>query len=110
MTNGHLFRNLPADCPEELIETLISGDGVRIERIVSDGQASAPDFWYDQEEHEFVVVLQGHAVIRFEDGSSVALEPGTWLYIAPHRRHRVESTSPTTRTIWLALFWKPGSG
>ena len=58
---SNLFSNIPSNLPEELIETLIQSDGVRIERIVSHGHASPEGFWYDQDEHEWVVVLQGAA-------------------------------------------------
>jgi cupin 2 domain-containing protein len=46
----NLFRDLPVDVPTEVIQTLIEQPGVRIERIVSTGQASPPGFWYDQSE------------------------------------------------------------
>ena len=34
---------------------------VRVERIVSRGQFSAPGLWYDQEENELVVLVSGAA-------------------------------------------------
>ena len=102
---GNLFADLPAT-PEaaERIETLLARPGLRIERIVSTGQASPPGFWYDQSEAEWVLLVSGDARLRFEDEAGARhLRPGDWLHIAPHRRHRVESTAADTPTVWLAL-------
>jgi cupin 2 domain-containing protein len=91
----------------ECVEVLLTRPGIRIERIVSFGQASPPDFWYDQEEGEWVLVLAGAARLRFADESEARLlGSGDWLDIVPHRRHRVDWTDPTTPTIWLAIFYK----
>ena len=54
----NLFADLPASLPEELVEVLAEGRHVRIERIVSTGQASPDGFWYDQDETEWVCVLR----------------------------------------------------
>ena len=103
----NLFADLPADLPEELVEVLAEGAGsVRIERIVSHGHSSPDGFWYDQEVREWVVLLRGSAVLRFEDlERPVELIPGDWLEIAAHRRHRVESTNTVEPTVWLAVFF-----
>lgn len=78
--------------------------GVRIERIVSTGQSSPPGFWYDQPDDEFVVVLAGIGVLRFEDGDRpLTLGPGDWIEIPAHVRHRVESTQADPPTVWLAV-------
>ena len=106
VTLGNLLRNLPNELPEELTEVLASDRNVRIERIVSKGHASAEGFWYEQQESEWVVVLQGCGVLRFEDRSeSTTLQPGDWLAIPPGCRHRVESTSQDELTVWLAVFF-----
>lgn len=71
---------------DELIEVLMQGQGVRIERIVSTGQASPPGFWYDQSDDEFVVLLDGAAELRFEEGDRrVSLVPGDWIEIPAPR-------------------------
>ena len=49
---------------------------VRIERIVSHGHASPEGFWYDQDQSEFVVLLQSAARLRFEDGM-IEMDPGS---------------------------------
>jgi cupin 2 domain-containing protein len=79
---------------------------VRIERIVSHGQASPPGFWYDQDEAEFVTVLAGAAQLRFADGEALTMHPGDWAEIAAHRRHRVEWTDPEHPTVWLVVFYR----
>ena len=71
----NLFANIPTGLPEELIEPLLESDSVRVERIVSHGYASSDDFWYDQDRHEWVVVLSGSAKLRFED-ETVEMNPG----------------------------------
>ena len=103
----NLFGPLPDAADAEAVDTLVSRPGVRIERIVSHGQASPPGFWYDQPEGEWVVLLSGRARLRFEDeGEARLLGPGDCLDIAPYRRHRVEWTDPATPTIWLAVFYR----
>jgi len=102
---ANLFAGLPATAQAtELIDTLLERPGLRIERIVSTGQASQPGFWYQQEDAEWVVVLSGAARLRFEDETDVRpLGRGDWLYIAPQRRHRVEWTDPSVPCVWLAV-------
>jgi cupin 2 domain-containing protein len=81
---------------------------VRIERIVSTGQASPPGFWYDQPDDEFVVLLTGGARLRFEDGEvTLDMKPGDWVEIPAHVRHRVESTQADPPTVWLAVHRAP---
>ena len=90
--------------PEELFQTLVAANGVRIERIVSHGHASPEGFWYDQEQDEWVLVLQGAAKLRFEDRDEpLDMTPGCHVLIPAHTRHRVDWTDPTQITIWLAV-------
>lgn len=110
MHKGNLTAAIPATLPAELVECLASGGTTRIERIVSKGHKSAPGFWYDQERHEWVVLIKGEAVISFDEDfahgqQSVRLLPGDYLHIAAHVRHRVDWTSETEDTIWLAVFY-----
>lgn len=102
----NLFHNLPTNLDEELNEILAQGEHIRIERIVSTGQTSPPDFWYDQPEHEWVTVLQGEAKLRFEhEPDLLHMKPGDHTLIPAHKKHRVEWTSEEITTVWLALFW-----
>ena len=102
---SNLFADIPGKLPAELVEVLARGDGVRIERIVSRGHVSPEGFWYNQDESEWVVLLQGAARLRFED-REVELGPGDYLHIPAHRRHRVEWTSPDEPTVWLAVHFR----
>jgi cupin 2 domain-containing protein len=103
MNQGSLLRDLPPVLREELLETLVEVEGVRIERIVSTGHASPEGFWYDQPGREFVLVVSGRARLEFDGGESLALEPGDWVDIPPHRRHRVAWTTSDEPTVWLAI-------
>ena len=77
---------------EELVDILAEGKNVRIERIISCGQTSPERFWYDQNENEFVALLQGETVISYEDGS-IRLKAGDTVLIPAHKKHRVDFTS-----------------
>jgi cupin 2 domain-containing protein len=103
---NNLFSDIPDDLPDELLETVVDADSVRIERIVSHGHASPEDFWYDEEQHEWVVVLKGAARLRFEGNDEVVkMGPGDFVNIPAHKRHRVEWTLPDTPTVWLAVHY-----
>jgi cupin 2 domain-containing protein len=102
----NLFAPLPDAGAAEAVEALLTRPGLRIERIVSFGQASPPGFWYDQDEAEWVLLLAGAAQLRFADEVEPRrLMPGDFVEIAPHRRHRVEWTDPARPTVWLAVFF-----
>lgn len=101
---GNLFASLPARRDDEEVTLLLGTPEVRIARIVSFGQASPPGFWYDQDEDEWVVVLAGAARLRLEGETSPReLEPGDYLHIPAHVRHRVEWTDEHRATVWLAV-------
>ena len=105
----NLFSALPtAPLAEELVEILAQTPAVRIERIVSTGQASPPGFWYDQDGQEWVALLSGAATLRFADQPEpTPLNPGDWVLIAAHRRHRVETTDRDQPSVWLAVHFDP---
>ena len=89
---------------KELIEILAGEpNGPRVERIISQGEASPLDFWYDQKEDEWVMLTAGTAIIVFED-RRVRLRASDWLLIPAHCRHRVASVSKNA--MWLAVFLK----
>ena len=101
----NLFAALPEASADEHIEVLLDRPGIRLERIVSHGQASPPGYWYDQEDGEWVMVLRGQARLRLDgEAEDRVLGPGDYLYLAPHVRHRVAWTAPHEPTVWLALF------
>lgn len=105
----NLFAAILPALPAELAEVLLAANHVRIERIVSHGHASPPDFWYDQEEQEWVLVVQGAARLillnEFGHEQTIELRRGDFLNIPAHQRHRVAWTTPDEPTIWLAVFY-----
>jgi cupin 2 domain-containing protein len=103
----NIFRKIPSELPEELVQELLTRDGLRIERIVSRGHRSPPGHWYDQDENEWVILLSGRARLVFEDGAeSIELRPGDYVEIPAHVRHRVEETSADQDAVWLAVFYR----
>nr|WP_319492648.1 cupin domain-containing protein [uncultured Desulfobacter sp.] len=102
---SNLFENIPDDLSSEHFIDLIKEKNVRIERIVSLGHTS-PDFgWYDQDENEWVVVLEGSGTILFENGIEHVLNKGDHLNIPAHAKHKVTETDSNSITIWLAVFY-----
>ena len=103
----NLFDDVPTMLAEELVTVLADYTSVRIERIVSTGQNSPEGFWYDQDEHEWVVVLKGTATLQFDDDPSpIGFGPGDHVNIPAHRRHRIIRTSADEPTVWLAVFYR----
>ncbi len=106
MANLNLFADLPSNLSNELTTVLLDSAHVRIERIVSHGHSSPAGFWYDQDQHEWVIVLQGAARMCFENADEpIELRAGDYLNIPAHQRHRVEWTSPDEPTVWLAVHY-----
>jgi len=98
----NIFENIPDTLNGEIFTTLLESKDVKIERIVSDGQTSKE--WYDQEQNEWILLLQGNAIIEFED-RSIELKSGDTLNIPFHVKHKVAYTSNAPKCIWLALFY-----
>ncbi|MGY2046751.1 cupin domain-containing protein [Methylobacterium sp. JK268] len=95
---------------EESVATLLARPGLRLERIVSTGQASPPGFWYDQREDEWVLLVAGAARLRVAgEAQDRALRPGDHLLLPAGCRHRVEWTDPAAATVWLCLFVQPST-
>ena len=105
---GNLLADLPSALADEEVATLAASGHMRLDRIVSTGQASPEGVWYDQAEAEWVVVLRGRARLRFEgEDADREFGPGDYVHIPAHARHRVAWTAPDTPTVWLALHYQP---
>lgn len=104
MPLSNIFADIPGSLPEEVVQTLLTAPGIRIERIISHGQASPPGFWYEQPDNEWVLLIQGAATLSIED-DVIELRPGNYLNLPAGRKHRVEWTTPDEPTIWLAIFY-----
>lgn len=103
---SNIFEHIPGEIRNELFENIVSAENVRIERIISKGHSTAETDWYDQDEHEWVIVLKGEAEIEFEHQVTVRLVSGDHLNIPAHTRHRVSWTDCASETLWLAVYYK----
>lgn len=101
----NLFLPLPTDLEQEGIDVLVQHRNVRIERIISKGHVTPADAWYDQEEHEWVIVLEGAGTLVFEDGREISLKRGDSINIPAHTKHKVSWTDPDRPTVWLAIHY-----
>jgi cupin 2 domain-containing protein len=104
MDKANLLYNIPADLPVELVQTIVAGEKTRIERIVSKGHQSPPDFWYDQGQDEWVFLARGEARLQFPN-QTLHLKAGDYVNIPAHQKHRVDWTTPDEETVWLAIFY-----
>ncbi len=106
MNAKNIFSDIPAQTPEEILETIIKSDQFKIERIISRGQATTDGDWYDQNQNEWVLVLKGNAGLLFEGSEKIVLmKTGDYINIPAHKKHRVEWTDPEEETIWLAVHY-----
>ena len=107
MTPKKNILQLPPPSKEEIFETLLQNKekNILIERIISTGQITPENEWYDQEKDEWVVLLQGKARLLFDEknGEVLQLEQGDSVFIEARRKHRVIFTSSEPPCIWLAV-------
>ncbi|CAA6828514.1 MAG: Unknown protein [uncultured Thiotrichaceae bacterium] len=104
---NNIFTSIPDNLPAELFETLASSETIKIERIVSRGHITPEGEWYDQEWHEWVVLLEGEARLDFADqDEELLVSQGDYVLIPAHQKHRVVFTSKNEDTIWLAVHFK----
>jgi len=100
----NMLTGLPPALSGEVFDTIVESDFVRIERIVSNGQATPQGEWYDQERDEWVLVLAGSAGLLFDGAQGPQrLVAGDCALIPAGCRHRVVWTDPNVRTVWLAV-------
>lgn len=108
LRSGDLFAGVATHAGDEEITALGGSNAVRIERIVSTGQASPPGFWYDQDWTEWVFLISGSAALRIEgEEAPRILRQGGYVEIPAHVRHRVDWTDEAEPTIWLAVHLPP---
>lgn len=101
----NLFSQVPHTLfEEEQVQVIHQDETCRIERILSCGQCSPDGFWYDQEENEWVTLIQGEAILNVE-GKQVSLHPGDCIFLPKHQKHRVEYTSKSPICIWICVFY-----
>jgi len=100
---GNLFKTAKGRKDREIFDALFVSSGVKIERIISLGQTTAPGKWLKQSRDEWVLLLKGAARLRIGD-DPLRLKTGDYLFIPAGLRHRVEWTRPGKETIWLAVY------
>jgi len=105
IVSKNIYKDLPKNLSEEVFQVIAENSNVKIEKIISNGQSSPPNFWYDQEENEFVILLKGETELLFENDEHIKMLPGDYIIIPSHKKHRVEKTSETEETIWLAIHY-----
>lgn len=103
----NIFSQLPpSTATDEQFIQLLARPKLKIERIISTGQASPANFWYDQPGGEWVLLIQGEAKLRLADEPAARhLKAGDFLDIPAHQRHRVDWTPADQITIWLAIHY-----
>ncbi len=106
MIRKNISADIPGNTSKEVFEDIVSADGVRIERIISNGHSSPDSGWYDQDENEWVMVIKGSARLVFEGDQEVLLCEGDYLNIPRHTKHKVAWTDPDNITVWLAVFYR----
>ena len=106
----NIFDGVKRRADEEEITALLARPGIRIERIVSTGQASPPDFWYDQPNDEWVILLTGSAGLAVEGEDERRLAPGDIAFLPARKPHRVAWTDADGPTVWLAVHFGEGVG
>lgn len=101
---GNLLAQVPVDRTAERFEALLERPGLKIERIVSNGQASPKGFWYDSAQDEWVLLVSGSAGLHLDgEAEPRTLAPGDYLHLPAHCRHRVAWTDAQQPTVWLAV-------
>lgn len=102
---SNIFQCLPKVMDDEVFDILLQKGALKIERIISKGHISPTTGWYDQAQDEWVMVLQGEAVITIKDDKDYSLGSGDYMTIPAHTKHKVTWTIPEKETIWLAIHY-----
>ncbi len=102
----NIFSGIKNQSPEEIFETIIKTNQFKIERIISSGQSTDKEKWYDQDVDEWVILLKGSDSLLFEgNNEEIIMKPGDYVNIPAHQKHRVEWTDAKEDTIWLAVHY-----
>ena len=104
MEKYNIFDKIIVDKEEENFFEIFKNETIKIEKIVSNGQISPENFWYEQEKCEFILLLEGFAILEFEN-REVELKKGDCINIKAKQKHRVKFTSLDEPTIWFAVFY-----
>ncbi len=105
----NIFDNIPIDKKNEIFFEILHSKNVKIEKIVSNGQKTPKNFWYNQDKNEFVIILEGFSKLEIkEDGiiKEIELNKGDYIDIKANVEHRVSYTCEENPTIWLVVFYE----
>ncbi len=101
---NNIYSKIPNSKRKEIFQALSQNKSVKIERIISCGQATKKDKWLKTRHAEWVILLKGAARLRFRKNNRLFnLKPGDYILISANSPHRVEWTHPRVKTIWLAV-------
>ncbi len=104
MTSNNIFKDIPDALKVEAFENIIVNEKFKLERILSKGHRTPIGDWYDQDQNEWVMIIQGSADLRIEGKTDlITLTKGDYILLPAHLKHRVERTDEQEETIWLAL-------
>lgn len=100
----NFLKNYPFS-KNELIEDILVNRNFKIERIISRGQITPENDWYDQMTNEWVMLLKGSAILLFENEEELKIEPGDYLNIPAHTKHKVIFTDTEQESIWITIHY-----
>jgi len=106
MKKTNIFKQIPENLQDEIFEKIISSKNITVERIISYGHNSPKSGWYDQIEDEWVILLDGEAILSFQDKADIHLKAGDYINLPAFTKHKVKWTKPNYKTVWLAIFYK----
>jgi cupin 2 domain-containing protein len=95
---GNLYEDALPPATGERFDTLLSHQGLVIERIVSTSRIVSQE--YVQEQDEWVLLLQGEARLDVA-GRTVPLRAGDYLFLPSRTPHTVLQVSDGS--LWLAV-------
>ena len=84
----NIFDGISAVGEEEKFDLLMKGTHYRIDRIVSSGHSSPQGFWYDQEDDEWILLVQGKATLEVE-GKFIDMKAGDYMFLPKNCKHRI---------------------
>ncbi|MGD0336824.1 MAG: cupin [Candidatus Omnitrophota bacterium] len=92
---------------KESFQSLLTTRSLKIERIISTGQATKKGKWLKSKRNEWVIMVKGAAKLRFfKNNRIVKMKAGSHVLIPANTLHRVDWTDPGQKTIWLAVYYK----
>ncbi|MCF8378287.1 MAG: cupin domain-containing protein [Bacteroidales bacterium] len=101
-TNIFEVKELPTN-EQEVISSLLSTEDLEIQRIVTLKPFEKPGIWYNQDKDEWVILLKGKAELEWEQGETIHLYAGDYIFIPAHKIHRIKRSGKDEICVWLAI-------